>query len=66
MRQAMQADLSAVCAEGGGGVLHPRVVEYVLEGRPLRGPQGQAPLNQLLAFWRERGRQKGVSMVTQQ
>lgn len=54
MGQTVQADLCALCAGwcggGGGGVLHPWVIEDVLEGWPLRRPQGQAPLNQLLTF----------------
>lgn len=40
----------------GGCALHPRVVEYVLEGWAVGRPERQTPLNQLLALWRRRKR----------
>lgn len=36
----------------GERVLHPRVVDYVLKGRPISRPQGQTPLNELLTLCR--------------
>lgn len=38
-----------------GGALHPRVVDDVLEGRPVSRSQTQTPFDEVLAFWRSRG-----------
>lgn len=45
---AVEPDLRAV--RRWRRALHPRVVDYVLEGRPFCGAQGQAPLDKLLAL----------------
>lgn len=46
----------------GAAALHPRVVDDVLKGGPVRRPQRQTPLDQLLAFWRtKRDREQTVS-----
>lgn len=45
----------------GGGTLHPRVVDDVLEGRAVGWPLGQTPLDQKLALW-GRGR-RPISLV---
>lgn len=41
----------------GSRVLHPRVVDDVLEGGAVGRPQRQTPLDQLLAFWAREGNQ---------
>lgn len=48
MADAVEPDLRAV--RRWRCVLHPRVVDYVLKGRPLCRADGQAPLDKLLAF----------------
>lgn len=62
---AVQADFCAalLCLHCGGdyrgrGVLHPRVVNDVLEGWTVGGTQRQAPFDQLLAFWRKKKKKK--------
>lgn len=40
----------------GGGTLHPRVVDDVLERRAVGWPQGQTPFDQMLALWGGEGR----------
>lgn len=50
---AVQSDLSVVCR--GRRVLHPRVVDDVLERRAFRRAEGQAPLDKLLALCKTTG-----------
>lgn len=45
---AVQSDLSVVCR--GRRILHPRVVDDVLERRAFCRAEGQAPLDKLLAL----------------
>lgn len=58
MADAVQPDLSGGLLRlqrgrqrRGGGALHPRVVDDVLEGRAVGRPLGQTPLDQMLALW---------------
>lgn len=50
---AVKPDLSVVCR--GRRVLHPRVVDDVLERRAIGRAEGQAPLDKLLTFCKRTG-----------
>lgn len=57
MAQTVQSDLSSVC-RGHWCVLHPGVVDEVLERRTLGRTQRKTPFDELLAFCRQEEKKK--------
>lgn len=59
LEQTVQVDLRGLLREVDA--LHPGVVEDVFEGRPVRGAQGQAPPDEVLALCGRENHHGGMS-----